>query len=81
MKYAKVLLTQDEVNLLVTDVIGDIFTRLGDDGLENSPYAKKLVHLSKKIVKAYNKTGHYYLWQLKDRDGDVVPENIRDEWK
>lgn len=79
-KFAKVLLTSKEVNLLINDFIGNTFMELGDEGEENSPYAKQLNKLEKKVLKAYNKTGVYYTWQLKDRDGETIDSNIKEEY-
>jgi hypothetical protein len=63
-------------------MFGSEFLSMGDEGasieeINASPSGK----IHDKIVKALNRDGIYYLWQLKDREGGVVQDNIKDEWK
>lgn len=58
------------------------YYQIGDNGEENTPYAKALDKIDHKFVSAWNKkTGKFYLWQLIDRKGEVTQDNIKDEWK
>lgn len=78
-KFYKVLLNDGEVDAMMV-FFGKEFLRLGDDDAMESPYGKKMESIHDKIVKAKNKQGMWYLWQLKDRDGGVVRENIKPEF-
>ena len=79
-KFSKVHFTGNEISIL-RNVIEDSLFRIEENGNRKSKEYKETYKIYTKIVKAYNKTGIYYLWQLKDRDGDVTYENIEDEWK
>lgn len=84
MKRIKVTLTKDEVGILINDLLGGWFTQSSDNGVDDDNPTKEYKQMSaleKKILKAFNKTGTYYLWQLKDRCAGVTPENIKDEYK
>ena len=79
MKSVKVLLNKNEVDWLL-DLFSGEFMRISDEGEEKSPKAKIVNGIYDKIVNGKNKNGMYFLWQLKDREGEVVRENIKDEY-
>ena len=62
------------------DFIRENFLRIGDDDAWNTPYGKATSSIYDKIVRGRNKNGIYYLWQLKNSNGQVVADNILKEW-
>lgn len=79
-KFTKPIFTDKQVNRLL-EVVSSQIVRVLDDGDENTKEHKELEKIYEKIVKAKNKTGSYFLWQLKDSDGDVNYENLKEKWR
>lgn len=80
-KKIKILLTEDQYEFLNSKLDSHSYY-IGDNGLTDTKEGKAFFKLCDKFTKSFNKsTGHYYLWQLKDRDQPVTQENIKDEWK
>ena len=63
------------------NMLGSEFMRMGDDGASQAEIDASVAgKLHDKLVRAFNKSGHWYLWQLKDREGGVVKDNIEAQW-
>ena len=80
MKRVKIILSESEVKQMM-NFFGNEFLSIGDDNAWNTPHGKAMTSIHDKIIRAKNKQQNiYYLWQLKDRDGEVVHANILKEW-
>lgn len=76
----QISITEEEKTWLMSE-LSSTMIRFGDEGDEGSDGYKIADKLHTKLVKAFNRTGHYYLWQLIDREGEVTTENIKEEWR
>jgi len=75
----KITLTKKEHDFLFT-LVDNNWYYIGDHGLENTKHGKMQETVFRKLVNTLNKTGSWYLWQLKDRTKGVTNDNIKDEW-
>ena len=79
-KSVRITLNENQVDQLMR-WFGSEFLRIGDEDAEDTKWGKAVIKLHDDIVKAQNRQhGIWYLWQLKDRDGEVTKDNILKEW-
>ena len=69
----------DSFNELFGSQYMDFDRNTSDDQSINKTF-DAMSNLQDKMIRSFNKSGHYYLWQLKDRNGGVTDENILKKW-